>query len=572
VTIGGDGFVLLAGGEVGGKGEGLALLGSLIEGIAPIEGMRIAIPRTAVIGVEAFAQFMGEDGLLSMAAEAASGQSSGALREAFLANPLPALLVSALDDFLPERGKPLIVRSSSLLEDERDEPFSGVYESYAIPNSHPDRGARLGQLCDAVKLVYASLYSPGAESYRAAAGCPDSAEAMAVLVQELVGKRRGRWFYPLLSGTAQSYNYYPVGAARPEDGLCEAALGLGFYVVEGGASHRFCPRWPMADACPPELAGDGSQRAFRAVDMEREEPDLLKGESATLADLDIGEAEGQGVLDLVASTWDRDDRRLVPGASRDGPRILDLAPILKHGALPLAEAMAAALGAAESATGGPVELEFALDADPGGSSASLYLLQLKRLHRDSGSSGIDLSELDGEGCLVASERALGDGRIDGVMDVVWVLPESFDRSRSREAAEEIAALDRELGSMGRSYLLIGPGRWGSRDPWLGVPVEYPQIAHARAIVETELPGIATDFSFGSHFLRNVSGRGIGYMAVPSRGASRVDWAALASLPRERSLRYCARSRLDRDLEILMDGVSGRALIKRKETPDSTVRA
>ncbi|MDP3176270.1 MAG: PEP/pyruvate-binding domain-containing protein, partial [Spirochaetaceae bacterium] len=473
---------------------------------------------------------------------------------------LPPGLEDALRDFLPEAGRPLIARSSSLLEDARDVPFSGIYESYAIPNSHPDPALRLGQLCSAVKLVYASLYSPGAETYREAAGCPDEAEEMAVLVQELVGSRRGRWFYPLLSGTAQSYNYYPISHARAEDGLCEAALGLGSYVVDGGAVHRFCPRWPYMDAVPPELAGDGSQVAFRALDMENPEPDLAKGESAAVAELAIAEAEGWGALDLVASTWDREDRRLVPGALRDGPRIVDLSPILKYDALPLAPAMAAALEACESATGGPVELEFALDAGPKGADPTLYLLQLKRLRRTSG-SGIELSEEDEKGCFIVSERAMGDGRIDGIRDVLWIDPAAYDRSRSRETAEEVAALDRELGALGRPYILIGPGRWGSRDPWLGVPVEYPHIAHAAVIVETELPGFATDFSFGSHFLRNVAGRGIGYLSVAARGRSALDWEFLRSRNRERQLSRCARSRLEAPLEVLMDGLRGRAIVR-----------
>jgi hypothetical protein len=383
---------------------------------------------------------------------------------------------------------------------------------------------------------------------------------MAVVVQELVGARRGRWFYPALSGTAQSYNYYPLSYARPEDGLCVAALGLGSYVVEGGAAHRFCPRYPALNAAPPELAGDGAQRSFRALDMERPQPELSLGESAALEELDIGEAEGTDALALVASTWDRDDGRLVPGITAAGVRVLDLAPLLKYDALPFAEAIAASLEAGEAATGGPVEIEFALDREPESGEMALFLLQLKRLAR-AGASGIDLEELGAEGCLVASERSMGDGRIGGLRDVVWVDPGRFDRARSREAAGEIADLDRRLASLGRPYILIGPGRWGSRDPWLGLPVTYPQIAHAKVIVETEMPGLAVDFSFGSHFLRNVSGRGIGYLAVPARGESRVDWGRISALRLEGESSYCSWCRSDRELEVLMDGRRGRAIVR-----------
>jgi hypothetical protein len=563
-TVAGGGIARLCGGEIGGKGEGLELIRSMLGGIV-VPGLSVAMPRTAILGVDGFEEFLKERGAreaLRLEGELTEGDY-GALRASFLRVPMPAGLVRRLDEFLPERGRPLIARSSSLLEDSEGEPFSGVYESYAIPNAHPDRVVRLAQLCDAVKLVFASLFSPGASAYREAANCKPEDEAMAVIVQELVGASRGRWFYPLLSGTAQSFNYYPLAYAMPEDGLCAAALGLGSYVVEGGAAHRFCPRYPALNASPPEMAGDESQKTFRALDMEREEPDLSKGESAALEELELAEAEGHSALGLVASTWDRDDGRLVPGTARDGPRILDLAPILKYDAFPFAPAMEAALKAGELATGGPIELEYALDLDPSSGERTLYLLQLKRLARAGGGGGVDLEDLDGEGCFVVSERAMGDGRIGGIRDVVWVDLGRFDRARSREAAEEIAVLDKELAALGRPYILIGPGRWGSRDPWLGLPVAYPQIAHARAIVETEMPGLSVDFSFGSHFLRNVSGRGIGYLAVPSRGKSLVDWEWLGSRPRERELAYCARARLEEPLEILMDGRRGRALVRKR---------
>jgi hypothetical protein len=558
--------MLIGGGGLGGKGDGLALIGVLLADglVKATPGLDISMPRTLVVCVDAFRRFLdtpppGYAGPTprEIAASAASYEE---LRERFLRSPLPVPVVDALRGFLPARGRPVIARSSSLYEDSSGEPFSGIYESYAIPNDHPDDGVRLAQLVDAVRLVYASMFSPDARAYRCAASCREGDEAMAVAVQELVGSRRGRWFYPTLSGTAQSYNFYPLSYAAPEDGLCVAALGLGAYVVEGGAAHRFCPRYPALNAAPPELAGAGAQRQFCALDMERPEPDLLRGESAALEDLDISAAEGTGALDLVASTWDQDDARLVPGTAREGTRILDLAPLLKYDALPFAPAISESLRAFQEATEGPVELEYALDSDPDSGDQTLYLLQVKRLAR-TGSGGVDLEELDGSGCLVVSDRAMGDGVIAGIEDVLWIDPERFDRSRSREAADQVAALDKQLGAEGRRYILVGPGRWGTRDPWLGVPVVYPQIAHAKAIVETEMPGISVDFSFGSHFLRNVAERGIGYIAVPERSESSMDWAALRALPRERELGFCAVSRLPEPFEIAMDGRRGRALVR-----------
>ncbi|MGD9941524.1 MAG: PEP/pyruvate-binding domain-containing protein, partial [Clostridia bacterium] len=377
-------------------------------------------------------------------------------------------------------------------------------------------------------------------------------ESMAVIIQELVGRKRGRWFYPLVSGTAQSLNYYAISHAKPEDGLCTAALGLGTYVVEGGATQQFCPKWPGIQAVPPELAGSGSQTSFCALDAELDEPELVEGVHATLGELSLADAEGMGALDYVASTWDRDDLRLVPGASVEGPRIIDLGPILKYDALPLAPAITAALAASEELTNGPVELEYALDEAPDGSGPTLYLLQLKKLRRPGASSALDLD--NGGTCVIRSGQAMGDGIIQGITDIIWLGHDSFDRSRSMEAAEEVATLDRQLREAGRTYILIGPGRWGSRDPWLGVPVDYSQITNASVIVETEMPGLSVDFSFGSHFMRNVTGRSIGYLAIPDGGTNLVDWGYIGSLPKVTALRYATHSRSAEPLEVLMDGV------------------
>jgi hypothetical protein len=321
-------------------------------------------------------------------------------------------------------------------------------------------------------------------------------------------------------------------------------------------------------AVPPELAGSGSQTSFCALDAELQSPDLIQGVHATVGDLSLSDAEGMGALDYVASTWDRDDLRLVPGASVEGPRIIDLGPILKYGALPLAPGISAALTAAETLTQGPVELEYALDEAPDGTGPTLYLLQLKRLRRPGATSGMDFDSLwadstvDGcNGCIIRSDQAMGEGKVTGITDIIWLDHGRFDRSRTMEAAEEVTALDRQLRSEGRTCILIGPGRWGSRDPWLGVPVDYSQITSAAVIVETGMPGIAVDFSFGSHFMRNVSGRGVGYFAIPDGGSSLVDWDFITSLPRVADLRYTVHSRCPDPLEVLMDGVGRKALVR-----------
>ena len=591
----------LYGGSAGGKGEGLIALAGLTSSRArpgsenqQTPGLASTIPRTGIIGTKAWEEFITTNVLAGLSSEASTREGDGrgtidypALRAAYLEAELPEPLIAALERFMPPRGRPLMVRSSSVLEDNTDTPFAGIYESYALPNCHPDDETRLQQLCDAVKLVYASLYSPGAMAYRSAISSdntgisahhlpanPAAGESMAVIIQELVGRKRGKWFYPLISGTAQSLNYYAISHAKPEDGLCTAALGLGTYVVEGGATQQFCPKWPGIQAVPPELAGSGSQTSFCALDAEMDEPELLKGVHTTLGNLSLADAEGMGTLDYVASTWDRDDLRLVPGASIEGPRIIDLGPILKYDALPLAPAISAALAASEALTDGPVELEYALDEAPDGSGPTLYLLQLKKLRRPEATSIPDFEGASTTGgvsadggttdpgtCVIRSSQAMGDGIITGLTDLIWLGHHSFDRSRSMEAAEEVAALDRQLRETGRTYILIGPGRWGSRDPWLGVPVDYSQITNASVIVETEMPGLSVDFSFGSHFLRNVTGRGIGYLAIPNGGINLVNWDYIGSLPRVTALRYATHSRSAEPMEVLMDGLGRRALVR-----------
>ncbi len=553
-------IVRLSGGSYGGKGEGILRIDTVIAGSGLgglFEDLAIAMPKTLLIGTDSFDSFLESNGIREAAL--ASRDYAG-LRRMFVTKPLPHALETSLDGFLSDEGSPLIVRSSSLLEDSVDLPFSGVYESYVIPNSHPDRTKRLGQLLDAIRLVYASLFSDDAVAYRDAVGCVHADEKMAVVIQELVGTKRASWFYPRLSGTAQSYNYYPVSYAKPEDGLCVAALGLGAWVVDGGASFRFCPKYPQMNATSPDLAGEGSQYRFLALASGRPEPDFLSGQNAALEELELSEAEGSGVLDYIVSTWDRDDCRLVPGTTSSGSRILDLAPILKYQALPLASAISAVLDAFTAEEGGPVEIEYAQDRDPGTGAETLFLLQVKPLHSASVGSTTEISDdMAGSG-FIYSDKSMGHGTKDGITDIIWLDPARFNRAETIPMASELTEFNRSAGELGRHYLLIGPGRFGSRDPWLGVPVTFSNIAWARVIVETEIPGFSVDFSFGSHFLHNITGTNAGYMAIPSGGPSFVDWDWLRGLPRERTGKNAVWSKVERPLTIVMDGKNGRAVV------------
>jgi hypothetical protein len=528
-----------------------------------VKGIDIKVPRTAFIGIDEFELFLESNGLWSYAFYESVGKEEE-VRARFLATGLSAALEERLRRFASATAGPLAVRSSGLFEDMLQVPFSGIYETYIIPNSHPDPAARGRQLCEAVLLIYASLFSRKTRDYFTMAGYALEEERMGVVVQELVGSRHGRWYYPHVSGTAQSRNYYPVSYLKSEDGLCIAALGLGSYVVGGGPSYRFCPKYPKLDLSPPERLLECSQRRFRALDMDNPLPDLLSGDEAALCDLDIAEAERDPRFGLIASTWDAQDDRLVPGAGSRGQRVVDLGNILKNEALPFAEAIDMVLDMGARSMGGSVEIEYAMSLEEPSGVPALYLLQLKPLLCvEYAYGGADLGSLPPEDCFIVSERSMGNGRDATIEDVVWVDPRSFDRSATAAIASEIEELDREMRELGRKYVLVGPGRWGTRDRWLGVPVSFTQISMARVIVEADIPELKVESSLGSHFFHNVTSMNIGYFTVGWGGGGLVDWDWLYSIEAERRTPHCARTRLKAPLEILMDGRKSRAAIRKR---------
>jgi hypothetical protein len=560
----------LGSGSVGGKGRGLVFMESLVENAnfpRYLKGLDVKVPRTAFIGIDEFELFLESNDLWSYAFYGAPDQAE--LRARFIGTGLSTGFMERIERFVAAVDRPLAVRSSGLFEDMLQMPFSGIYETYMLPNSHPDAAVRARQLAEAVLLIYASLFSRRTRDYFELAGYALEEERMGVVVQELVGTRRGRWFYPHAAGTAQSRNYYPVGELKPDDGLCVSAMGLGSYVVGGAPAYRFCPKYPKLDLTPPERLLGCSQRVFRALDMGNPEPDILSGDEASLRDLDIAEAESDPGFGLLASTWDRGNDRLVPGIGARGPRVLDFANILKHDAMPFAEAMDMVLDMGSRSMGTPVEIEYALKLGEGSGAPALYLLQIKPLIRrefaGEGKVPADLEGLPAAECFIRSGRSMGNGRDAGVSDIVWVDPRDFDRKATVAIASEIEELDRELRALGRRYVLVGPGRWGTRDPWLGVPVAFTQISAARVIVEADLPDFKVESSLGSHFFHNVTSMNIGYFTVPAEGGGFVDWDWLYSFEPERRTAHCARTRLAEPMEILMDGRDGRAVIRKRSS-------
>ena len=547
----------IADGSVGGKGRGLIFIHSLLENLdfsQYIQGVRVSMPNTVFVGIDEFEHFLELNGLWAWAYY---GDSASEVRKVFVEKSLTLQLQDRLRQFLAVSTKPLAVRSSGLFEDMLMVPFSGVYDTYILPNNHPDPEVRLKQLCDAIKLIYASLFSKEARAYFEAANYNLEEERMAVVIQELVGSPHGGYFYPHAAGVAQSYNYYPVSYVKPEDGLCIAALGLGTYVVGGGSAYRFCPKYPKLDVLSPDHALESTQRYFHALSLEDEAPDLLKGEMASLSELPVSTAEKDRYFPMLASTWDSADQRFVPGVQAKGSRVIDFANMLKYDAYPFAKAIEVVLDVASKSMGTPVEIEYAFNFDAGREEPVLYLLQLKPLIHIEDRIEIDPASILPEACFILSRNCMGNGRDVSIRNIIWVDPRTFDRSETLEIAAEIDELDAIARQESFNYLLIGPGRWGTRDRWLGIPVSFSQISHAKAIVEADLPGFAVESSQGSHFFHNLTTMRIKYIKVTQSSADNfVDWEWLYQMPTRIRTKHCALTKLESPMDLRFDGRSG----------------
>ncbi len=551
----------LGGGELGGKARGLKLAAEVLArhgGELSGLGFQFDVPALVALGTDLFDTFLERNDLRELLAEEPSDE---AIKRAFQHASMPAELAGDLTALATEARVPLAVRSSSLLEDALGQPFAGVYGTKMIPGNQVQASARVRSLLDAIKFVWASTFFEGARAYRRSVR---GEEKMAVLVQEVVGRDHGDRFYPDVSGVARSLDFYPQGRSRPEDGIVHLALGLGKTIVDGDLTWSFSPARP---AIGPPFGSvrdrlDATQTRFWAVNTGPPPAYDPMTETEYLARPGLAEAESDGTLRYTASTYDPASDRLVPGTGRVGPRVLDFAPILVQGELPLAEAVRALLRLCEEAVGGPVEIEFALSVPPGG-PRRFGFLQVRPLAV--GSERIEVSEEDlaAPGVVVASRRALGNRRLT-LSDIVYVDPSSFTSAKTREIAGEIAAMDRGPGLLGagRPYLLIGFGRWGSSDPWLGIPVRWDQISGARAIVEAARPGMSPEPSQGSHFFHNLSSFEVCYLTVPLGGRD-VDWDWLRRQTEHGRTAHVRHVRLAAPIEVAVDGRTGRGLIRRE---------
>jgi hypothetical protein len=555
-------------GELGGKAHGLVLirdlLGSRFDASA-FPDVEVDVPKMVVVGTDVFDAFLERNQLRQIAL---SDLADDRIVETFLRTEFPTEILGDLRALVEEARTPLAIRSSSLLEDALFRPFAGVYETKMVPNNQPDADTRFVKLLEAIKFVYASTYFCNAKAYIRATERTSAEEKMAVIIQEVVGERHGDRFYPDLAGVGRSYNFFPSKGVEPRDGVVNLALGLGKSIVDGGASWIYSPSRPKA---PPPFGSTReilrlTQLDFWAVNMGKPPSYDPGAETEYLSKADLSAADYDGTLSGVASTYDARRDRLVPGTGVDGPRVVDFAPLLTHSDVPLNSVIRELLTIGEQALEQAVEIEFAACLPRKGSPGMRFgFLQLRPMLVSGEEVEVDDDELARPDLLLASDRAMGNGAPEAIADVVYVKPGPFESRLTRKIASDVEEMNRPLLADNRPYLLLGFGRWGSSDPWLGIPVNWGQIAGARVIVESTLPGMNVEPSQGAHFFHNLISFEVCYLCVSHEdeaGSARrgIDWEWLESRPCTSETDHVRHVRLERPLKIKVDGRSGRGAV------------
>lgn len=559
-------FLRIGDGSLGGKARGLAFMRHLLRtrGIARrFPGVRISVPPTVVLTTDWFDRFLVENDLADSAIRSLDDQATLSF---FLAAPLPERLKELLLTFLEKVHYPLAVRSSSLLEDSQYQPFTGVYDTFMLANQHHDINVRFNQLMEAIKRVYASTFSQHAKSYVRATPYRLEEEKMAIVLQQVVGSCRDTRFYPELAGVVRSRNFYPVPPMTFEDGIAAVVLGLGRAVVDGGKALMFCPRYPrhllQFSSVKDTLAN--SQSEFFALELSGHRSEGLSELREARFPLKV--AEGDGTLYYIGSTYSVENHSIFDGLGRPGSRVVTFAPILKHGMFPLAQILDELMKTGEDALGRPVEIEFAVRMPRReGEVAEFGFLQMRPLVLSRETQELKIDDTDPARFICQSSKVLGNGRIGDLHDVVVVDFHRFERGRSQEVADAVTQLNARLCCEGSPYLLIGVGRWGSNDPWLGIPVAWDQISGARVIVEAGFRDFRVTPSQGSHFFQNLTAFQVGYFTVnPDLGEGFVDWEWLAAYPATWE-RDCVRHlHFESSITVIMNGKSGLGVVFKPE--------
>lgn len=556
-----EGIVMIGGGSLGGKGRGLAFASRLLDEVRLFDrfpGVRIGVPAAVVLGTGVFDEFLDANGLRSFALQAEDEEET---LGRILAAPLPDEAMVALERVVRVVKGPVAVRSSSLLEDSPQQPLAGIYGTWLLPNDHPDPAHRLDQLVDAVKRVYATTFGRRAKAFLHATTYRLEEEAMAVIIQRVVGRRHGNRFYPDISGVARSHNYYPQAPARPEDGIAAVALGLGKTVAEGEACLRFSPAHPghILDHASVEAMLQAAQRDFWALELGRDAPGWAH--DGPLSHFPLRVAEEDGTLGAVASTYSAENDAVYDGIGRKGVRLVTFAPILKHDVFPLAEILRELLILGMAGTRLPVEIEFAATMGGGGEPAEMGFLQLRPVAPSKEDADVEISGVRADRVFCDSPSVLGHGRWDDLTDWIVVDRNLYERSQSGEVATAVAHFNSRLANEGRTYGLIGVGRWGSSQPWLGIPVKWEDISGARVIVEAGFRDFRVTPSQGTHFYQNLVSLGVGYFTVNAgAGEGFVDWDWLASVPEVASLGPVRMLRLPSAAVAILNGRERRGVL------------
>ena len=559
-STGGVGFQRIGRGSLGGKGRGLAFFFTRMPDLGLSDSypeVDFVIPRSIVLATDVFEEFIDDNRLAKYAYE---DYDDEVVNSAFLESDFRKEIVDEFSKLIEGIDWPLAVRSSSLLEDSSHQPFAGVYSTYMLANDHPDSGTRLSRLLEAVKLVYASTYHRAAKSYVSATPSTIEDERMAVVIQELIGDEVNGRFYPIISGAARSHNHYPVEPLLPEDGIAAICIGLGRQVATGGKCLRYSPGQPrrIHQFHNNQSTLDTSQTTFFAIPINQESGSVHPSEEENLLILGLDEAEQDGCLSLVGSTYVISDDRIVDSVKVDGgPRIVTFAPILKHGRFPLSEILHHVLTSCENYIGSPVEIEFAVSIDSDGSKR-FAILQVRPMMDESVNIDVDLDEVDREKAVSICSQSLGNGVIENIKDVVYVHPERLDRMHTSELTSEIEAIDASLRREDRPYILIGPGRWGSSDPSLGIPVQWEQIMGSRAIIEVPMADIHVEPSQGTHFFQNIITFNIGYLTIGS--GDFLDWEWLDSHEVSTESGPLRHISLKNPLKVILDSRDSEAII------------
>ena len=561
-------FLRIGEGSLGGKGRGLAFINNLVNRF-PIHnafpGVKISVPRTAVICTGAFDQFME---LNDLSAFALDDHSDEEIIAAFRKAKIPPDLEKDLKSYLGISRYPIAARSSSLLEDCHYQPFAGIFDTHFLPNNHPSLKGRLERLLVAIKLIYASVYFKNAKHYTEATGNRTEEEKMAVILQEIVGKNRDGYHYPVLSGMARSYNFYSVGRIKPEEGIAYTALGLGKTIMEGENCLFFSPANPqvLPQFSSPQDYLRNTQREFFAVDMNNPSVFPEPGGEVGLIKLKMAESEKHGVLKYVGSTYSADNDRIYSGIGRRGARIVTFDPILKSKIFPLDKILKSLLDLGSRAMNVPVEIEFAAEINSDENKLNEFrFLQIRPMMVETSFEDISVYDDDEQKLFCRSDQTLSNGRIEGVRDIIFVKPENFERANMIHMADHVGRYNQVFKEEDRPYILVGPGRWGTSDRWLGIPTKWEQISSARVIVEVDYGDFVVEPSFGTHFFQNLITFATGYLTINSSSRYNFfDWDWLKSIEPVSETEYIRHVRLDQPMNILIDGRSGKAVIFKPE--------